>query len=67
MNTTGSRSTRQLHSFITHLGFAIAFAAGAAQGGAESDWTRPFTPDEHTAEVCFQVLKAALASLAGKR
>ncbi|MDE0167391.1 MAG: Ig domain-containing protein [Bryobacterales bacterium] len=48
MNTTGSRSTRQLHSFITHLGFAIAFAAGAAQGGAESDWTRPFTPDEHT-------------------
>ncbi len=26
-----------------------------------------FTPDEHTAKVCFQVLKAALASLAGKR
>ena len=26
-----------------------------------------FTPDEHTAKVCFQVLKAALASLAGDR
>ena len=26
-----------------------------------------FTPDEHTAEVCFQVLKAALASVAGDR
>lgn len=26
-----------------------------------------FTPDEHTAKVCFQVLKAALASLAGQR
>ncbi len=26
-----------------------------------------FVPDEHTAKVCFQVLKAALASLAGER
>ena len=26
-----------------------------------------FTPDEHTARVCFQVLKAALASVAGQR
>lgn len=26
-----------------------------------------FTPDEHTAKVCFQVLKAALASLSGER
>ena len=26
-----------------------------------------FTPDEHTATVCFQVLKAALASVAGAR
>ena len=26
-----------------------------------------FTPDEHTAAVCFQVLKAALASVAGER
>ena len=26
-----------------------------------------FTPDEHTAKVCFQVLKAALASVAGVR
>ena len=26
-----------------------------------------FAPDEHTAKVCFQVLKAALASLAGER
>lgn len=26
-----------------------------------------FTPDEHTAKVCFQVLKAALAGVAGKR
>ena len=26
-----------------------------------------FTPDEHTAKVCFQVLKAALANLAGER
>ena len=26
-----------------------------------------FTPDEHTAKVCFQVLKAALASVAGDR
>lgn len=26
-----------------------------------------FTPDEHTAKVCFQVLKAALANLAGDR
>lgn len=26
-----------------------------------------FTPDEHTAKVCFQVLKAALASAAGER
>ena len=26
-----------------------------------------FTPDEHTAKVCFQVLKAALANLAGGR
>lgn len=26
-----------------------------------------FNPDEHTAKVCFQVLKAALASLAGER
>ncbi len=26
-----------------------------------------FTPDDHTAKVCFQVLKAALASLAGER
>lgn len=26
-----------------------------------------FTPDKHTAEVCFQVLKAALASVAGER
>ena len=29
--------------------------------------TSGFTPDEHTAKVCFQVLKAALASLAGER
>lgn len=26
-----------------------------------------FTPDKHTAEICFQVLKAALASVAGER
>ena len=26
-----------------------------------------FTPDEHTAKVCFQVLRAALASVAGER
>ena len=26
-----------------------------------------FKPDEHTAKVCFQVLKAALASVAGER
>jgi len=26
-----------------------------------------FTPDEHTARLCFQVLKAALASVAGER
>lgn len=26
-----------------------------------------FTPDKHTAKVCFQVLKAALASIAGER
>jgi hypothetical protein len=26
-----------------------------------------FEPDKHTAKVCFQVLKAALASLAGER
>ena len=26
-----------------------------------------FTPDEHTARVCFQVLRAALASIAGER
>ena len=26
-----------------------------------------FTPDEHTAKVCFQVLNAALASVAGER
>lgn len=26
-----------------------------------------FTPDQHTAKVCFQVLKAALASIAGER
>ena len=26
-----------------------------------------FTPDEHTAKVCLQVLKAALASAAGER
>ena len=26
-----------------------------------------FTPDEHTAKLCFQVLKAALASIAGER
>ena len=26
-----------------------------------------FSPDEHTANVCFQVLKAALASVAGER
>ncbi|MCY4317652.1 MAG: hypothetical protein OXE76_00405, partial [Alphaproteobacteria bacterium] len=26
-----------------------------------------FTPDEHTAKVCFQVLRAALESLAGER
>lgn len=29
--------------------------------------TSGFTPDEHTAKVCFQVLKAALANLAGER
>lgn len=29
--------------------------------------TSGFTPDEHTAKVCFQVLKAALASVAGER
>ncbi len=26
-----------------------------------------FTPDEHTAKVCFQILKAALTNLAGER
>ena len=26
-----------------------------------------FSPDKHTAKVCFQVLKAALASVAGER
>jgi hypothetical protein len=26
-----------------------------------------FAPDEHTAKLCFQVLKAALASVAGER
>ena len=29
--------------------------------------TSDFTPDKHTAKLCFQVLKAALASLAGER
>ena len=29
--------------------------------------TSGFSPDEHTAKVCFQVLKAALASVAGER
>ena len=29
--------------------------------------TSGFSPDEHTAKVCFQVLKAALADLAGER
>lgn len=29
--------------------------------------TSGFAPDEHTAKVCFQVLKAALASVAGER
>ncbi len=29
--------------------------------------SQSFTPDEHTARVCFQVLKAALADLAGER
>lgn len=29
--------------------------------------TSGFTPDQHTAKVCFQVLKAALASVAGDR
>jgi hypothetical protein len=29
--------------------------------------TSGFMPDEHTAKVCFQVLKAALASVAGER
>ncbi|MDE0434302.1 MAG: putative Ig domain-containing protein [Bryobacterales bacterium] len=48
MNIRENTSTQRLHPFITHLGFAIAFAVGTAQGGAESDWTRPFTPDEHT-------------------
>ena len=27
----------------------------------------PDLPDEHTAKVCFQLLKAALASVAGER
>ena len=48
MNIRGNTSTQRLHSFITHLGFAIAIAVGTAQVGAETDWTRPFTPDEHT-------------------
>ena len=26
-----------------------------------------FSPDEHTAKVCFQVLKAALADVSGER
>ena len=29
--------------------------------------TSGFAPDEHTAKICFQVLKAALASVAGER
>lgn len=29
--------------------------------------TSGFSPDEHTAKLCFQVLKATLASLAGER
>ena len=29
--------------------------------------TSGFTPDEHTARVCFQVLRAALADVAGER
>ena len=29
--------------------------------------TSGFTPDEHTAKVCLQVLKAALADMAGER
>ena len=40
----------------------------------ELGWTRIHgpdialdAPDEHTAKVCFQVLKAALASVAGER
>lgn len=31
------------------------------------EMTSGFTPDEHTAKVCFHVLKAALASVAGER
>ena len=40
----------------------------------ELGWSRihgpnitPGSPDEHTAKLCFQVLKAALASVAGER
>ena len=40
----------------------------------ELGWTRihgpdiaPDSPDEHTAKVCFEVLKAALTSVAGER
>ena len=48
VNTKGSRVDKQLRSLIAPLSFALALVAGAAQAGAESDWTRPFTPDEHT-------------------
>ena len=47
MNTKGSRMVQRLRSLIAPLSFALALVAGAAQG-AGSDWTRPFTPDEHT-------------------
>ena len=48
MNTKATKMDQRLHSLIAPLSFALALVAGAAQGGAESDWTRPFTPDEHT-------------------
>ena len=47
-NPKGGRLDKRLRSLIAPLSFALALGAGAAQGGAESDWTKPFTPDEHT-------------------
>ena len=52
------------HAYSRFLGVKDVIEEGLPTRGGK---TRPLTKEEHTAEICLQVLKAAVADLSGGR